>query len=69
MYNNAKSCISMSGKTSGYFACETGVRQSENLSPLLLSIFLSDLRDNLSTYVKLGVYFYLLMYFLNCLTI
>ena len=69
MYNSAKSCILMSGKTSGYFACETGVRQGENLSPLLLSIFLSDLRDNLSTYVKLGVYFYLLMYFLNCLTI
>ena len=45
MYNNAKSCISMSGKTSGYFACETGVRQGENLSPLLFSIFLSDLRD------------------------
>ena len=42
MYNNAKSCISLSGKTSGYFACE-------NLSPLLFSIFLSDLRDYLST--------------------
>ena len=39
----------MSGKTSGYFACETGVRQGENLSPLLFSIFLSDLRDYLST--------------------
>ena len=25
MYNNAKSCISMSGKTSGYLACKTGV--------------------------------------------
>ena len=49
MYNNAKSCISMSGKTSGYFACETGVRQGENLSPLLFPIFLSDLRDYLST--------------------
>ena len=49
MYNNAKSCISMSGKTSGYFACKTGVRQGENLSPLLFSIFLSDLRDYLGT--------------------
>ena len=49
IYNKAKSCISMSGKTSGYFACETGVRQGENISPLLFSIFLSDLRDYLST--------------------
>ena len=49
MYNNAKSCISMSGKTSGYFACKTGVRQGENLSPLLFLICLSDLRDYLST--------------------
>ena len=39
----------MSGKTSGYFACETGVRQGENLSPLLFSILLFDLRDYLST--------------------
>ena len=39
----------MSGKTSGYFACKTGVRQGENLSPLLFSIFLSDLRDYLSS--------------------
>ena len=39
----------MSGKTSGYFACETGVRQCENLSPLLFSIFLSDIRDYLGT--------------------
>ena len=49
MYNNAKSCISISGKTSGYFACKTGVRQGENLSPLLFLIFLSDLGDYLST--------------------
>ena len=49
MYNNAKSCISMSGETSGYFACETGARQGENLSPLLFTIFLCDLRDYLGT--------------------
>ena len=36
-------------KTSGYFACETGDRQGENLSPSLFAIFLSDLRDYLST--------------------
>ena len=37
----------MSGKTSGYFSCETAVRQCENLSPLLFSIFLC--RDYIST--------------------
>ena len=58
MYNNAKSCISMAGKTAGYFACKTGVRQGENLSPLLFSIsdFLNDI--NLDTYLKLYVLLY-----------
>ena len=41
--------MSMSGTTSGYFACETGVRQDENLSPLPFKNFLSDLRDYLSS--------------------
>ena len=39
----------MSGKTSRYFTCESGVRHGENLSPLLFSIFLSDLREYFST--------------------
>ena len=49
MYSNAKSCILMSGKTSGYFACETGVRRGDKLSPLLFLIFLSDSGNYLST--------------------
>ena len=56
IYNNAKSYISMFGKISGYFACETGVRQGEYLSPLLFSIFLSDLKDYFGTIQWIVIY-------------
>ena len=45
MYNKAKSCISANGKKSNYFPCTIGVRQGENLSPLLFSLFLNDLHS------------------------
>ena len=47
MYDSIKSCVKVRNDTSGFFACETGVRQGENLSPFLFSIFLSDLEDYL----------------------
>ena len=43
MYSNAKSCIRLNNKLSDFFACETGVRQGENLSPLLFALYLNDL--------------------------
>ena len=43
MYSNIKSCISHNNNISGFFSCEKGVRQGENLSPLLFSLFLNDL--------------------------
>ena len=49
MYQNIKSCLSYNGQTSSYFPCEIGVRQGENLSPFLFSIFLNDLENFLST--------------------
>jgi len=49
MYIKAKSCVSINGAESGYFPCHTGVRQGENLSPLLFSIYLSDLNNFLSS--------------------
>ena len=47
MYNNAKSCVKDETKLSGIFACNMGVRQGENLSPLLFSIFLNDFESTL----------------------
>ena len=45
LYKNAKSCVSSNGQLSDYFTCNIGVRQGENLSPLLFSIFLNDLES------------------------
>ena len=43
LYNNIKSKISTSDGSSAFFSCTIGVRQGENLSPFLFSIFLNDL--------------------------
>ena len=45
MYNVIKSCVQYNGSQSEFFPCHTGVRQGENLSPFLFSIFLNDLED------------------------
>ena len=42
MYMNAKSCVKSNGKISDYFSCCKGVRQGENLSPVLFAIYLND---------------------------
>lgn len=47
MYKSSKSCVSYKNKTSEFFASRTGVRQGENLSPLLFAIFLNDLEKYL----------------------
>ena len=49
MYKDIKSKISTSQGTSELFECHKGVRQDENLSPLLFSIFHNDLNDHLET--------------------
>ena len=45
IYKDAKSCISLNGELSNFFMCEKGIRQGENLSPLLFSIFLNDVEQ------------------------
>ena len=45
MYSNIKSCVSHKGTISSFFACEIGVRQGENLSPVLFSLFLNDMQE------------------------
>ena len=43
LYKDAKSCVKYKGEMSEFFSCGVGVRQGENLSPLLFSVFLNDL--------------------------
>ena len=45
MYQNIKSRIIFNGNTTDFFKCEIGVRQGENMSPFLFSIFLNDITD------------------------
>ena len=42
LYDQAKSCVKKGGKISDFFKCTAGVRQGENLSPLLFAIYLND---------------------------
>ena len=52
LYSNAKSCVKYSGEISSSFACNVGVRQGENLSPMLFAIYLNDFELFLSTRYK-----------------
>ncbi len=45
MYQNVKSCVQQNSSYSNFFNCNIGVRQRENISPLLFSIFLNDLSE------------------------
>ena len=47
MYLNIKACVSVDGTNSAFFLSHTGVRQGDNLSPVLFAIFMNDLEDNL----------------------
>ena len=49
MYKDAKSCVIIDNlEFSEYFKTYNGVRQGENLSPVLFALFLNDLQDYLS---------------------
>ena len=45
IYQCVKSCVSMNGNKSDYLMSYTGVRQGENLSPLLFSLYINDLEN------------------------
>ena len=57
MYSNIKSCVSINGEKSPFFACNCGVRQGENLSPVLFSLFLNDLESFLLNKGNVGIEF------------
>ena len=52
VYKKAKSSVIMNGKLSDSFPCQTGVRQGDNLSPLLFAIYLHDLEQFLQDKYK-----------------
>ena len=52
MYENAKSCVKQGQALSDFFSCEVGVRQRENLSPLLFAIYLNDFEHSVSRNYK-----------------
>ena len=52
MYENAKSCVKQGQALSNFFSCEVGVRQGENLSPLLFAIYLNDFEHSVSRKYK-----------------
>ena len=45
LYAQVKSCVFLNGKKSDFFISARGVRQGENLSPLLFSLFVNDIED------------------------
>jgi len=55
MYSGIKSCISLNGKCSSFFLCNRGVRQGGNLSPILFSLFLNDIKHYITTRNDIGV--------------
>ena len=52
MYLNAKSCVKMHSKLSPLFKCGIGVRQGDNLSPLLFALYINDFELFLSRKYK-----------------
>ena len=48
MYTNAKSCVKSDSNISEFFSCNKGVRQGENLSPILFAIYLNDFNEFIS---------------------
>ena len=49
LYQNIKSFVKYSGNQSDFFQSYCGVRQRENLSPILFSLFLNDLEEFLES--------------------
>ena len=48
LYSSAKSAVKQNNKRSVFFNCEIGVRQGDNLSPLLFALYLNDLQEHLA---------------------
>ena len=49
LYQNTKACVKLNNQLSHSFNCNIGVRQGDNLSPLLFAIYLNDFEQFMST--------------------
>ena len=49
LYQNTKACIKLNNEISSSFNCNIGVRQGDNLSPLLFALFINDFENELNT--------------------
>ena len=52
IYDKSKSCISYKGTTSDFFQTNIGVKQGENLSPLLFALYINDFEGYLQQKYK-----------------
>ena len=55
IYENIKSNVEANGSMSAFFKCLSGLRQGENMSPFLFSIFLNDLKGFLRAHNVNGI--------------
>ena len=49
LYQSTKACVKLNNELSQSFNCNIGVRQGDNLSPLLFAIYLNDFEQFMST--------------------
>ena len=55
MYQKIKSCVSLNKEQSLFFTSDMGLRQGENLSPVLFSLYLNDLESFLLSHSCKGI--------------
>ena len=56
MYKGIKSMLKINGMSSEFFNCNIGVRQGENLSPFLFSLYINDLEEFLLNMNVVGIH-------------
>ena len=54
LYNNTGACVKINDKYTAWFATGCGVRQGDNLSPTLFSLYINDMAEELKT-LNLGI--------------
>ena len=56
MYKGIKSMLKINGMSSEFLNCNIGVRQGENLSPFLFSLYINDLEEFLLNKNVVGIH-------------